>query len=170
MFNRTKGFVDCIPPHTCSSQLLRGGNPFPAFGKSTLEKQINTKITAGRCLFCLNSSCSGRFNNTEILAAKPLPSPSSHPKTSSSAVNWIQRSSWETDPGWEKKKKTAAFFSLIFLFFGKGSVVSQAWCFTTPEQWRWHKVGQHPVVLGMEGLHGVAQAQITASAASYCSC
>lgn len=73
-------------------------------------------------------------------------------------------------PSWKKKKKTAAFFSLIFLFFGKGSVVSQAWCFTTPEQWRWHKVGQHPVVLGMEGLHGVAQAQITASAASYCSC
>lgn len=39
MFKGNKGFADCVPLCTCSSQLAGGGNPFSAFGKATLEKK-----------------------------------------------------------------------------------------------------------------------------------
>lgn len=45
MFRRTKGFAGCILLCARSPWLEGGRNPF-AFGKSTLEKQINTEITA----------------------------------------------------------------------------------------------------------------------------
>lgn len=64
--------------------------------KPPWRKKINTKITAGRCLFCLNSPCSAWFSNMEILGVKLLLSPSSHPKALSSAMNEIQpSSSWK---------------------------------------------------------------------------
>lgn len=46
-FKRTKGFADCVPPHTCSSQLLQGGNPFHDFVKSTSEKPTEKSLLAG---------------------------------------------------------------------------------------------------------------------------
>lgn len=150
MFRRSKGFAGCIPTCTGSPRLVGGRNPF-AFGKSSLEKQTNTEITAGRCLFCLNSSCSGQFNNTEILAAKPLPSPSSHHKASSSSVNRIQVGK---GPRLENKPTVSFFFFFVIVF---GFFLQRECCFESMdpslEHWCWHKAGHHPMVLEVEGLH-----------------
>lgn len=168
MFRRTKGFAGCILLCARSPWLEGGRNPF-AFGKSTLEKQINTEITAWQVPFLSQLFLPRSVQQHRGFGSKAT-SESLFPLQSLILIYEQDLAGKWTHVG----KQANSFFFFPFFIIIFGVFLQRECCFQSMdpslEHWCWHKAGQHPMVLEVEGLHQSAQAQITASAVSFYPC